>query len=201
MAYRDFKIADIEKKFGTKTHRAILFDGIKSIEPSAWLIETLLKKRKSIRPTTEKAFSEIFISPILTEIQTNNTTTVSLFSGETMNSDRAIGLSGIIDFLFVKQANAFEIHIPFLTITQAKLNQAIEKSIAQASAQMIGARIFNQKNGEPIDVIHGVVTDSKSWIFLKLENNELLVDNHKDFSTSNLPEILGIFQKIIDFYN
>ena len=201
MAYRDFKIGELEKKFGIKQRQAVLFDAVEPIQPSAWLIETLHKKRNSIRSTTEKAVSESTISAILTEVQTLNQSTLTLFSGENLNADKSAGLNGEIDFLFVHRPDVFEVLAPVINITESKFNQAIEKSIGQATAQMIGARVFNQKNKEPIEVIHGVITDSRSWIFLKLENNELLVDNHKDYSTSNLSEILGIFQKIVNFYN
>lgn len=202
MAYRDFKIADLEKKFGIITKHTTMFGkDIIPIEPSAWLLQTLEMKQRIKPNTTEKAVSESVIDPILTEVTVRNAKLITLFSGENLVADKLKGLNGEVDFLMSYRYEAFELVAPVINITEAKLNQAIEKSIGQAAAQMIGARIFNEKNGESISIIHGAITNGKSWIFLKLENNELLVDNHKDFSTSNLPEILGIFQKIIDFYN
>ena len=200
MAYRDFKLADLENKFGIVQHQVHLFDVIKPIQPTAWLIETLRKKRSGIRPTTEKAVSESTISAILTEIQELNQDKLTLFSGENLNADRAAGLNGEIDFLFVNRPDVFEILVPVINITEAKFNQAIERSIAQAAAQMIGARVFNQKNNNPIKTIFGCVTNANQWIFLKLEDNNLLVDK-SEYSPTNLPELLGAFQSIIDFYN
>ena len=49
MAYRDFKLADLEDKFGITQRQIKLFDTTEPIEPSPWLIETLRKKRKGIR--------------------------------------------------------------------------------------------------------------------------------------------------------
>ena len=66
---------------------------------------------------------------------------------------------------------------------------------------MIGARVFNANNGNLIQTIHGAVTNGKNWIFMKLEGDNLYIDTEKDYSTANLPEILGIFQIIIDSYN
>ncbi len=200
MAYRDFKLSDLENKFGIVQHQVHLFDVIKPIQPTAWLIETLRKKRSGIRPTTEKAVSESTISAILTEIQELNQDKLTLFSGENLNADRASGLNGEIDFLFVNRPDVFEILVPVINITEAKFNQAIERSIAQAAAQMIGARVFNQKNNNPIKTIFGCITNANQWIFLKLEDNNLLIDK-SEYSPTNLPELLGAFQSIIDFYN
>ena len=200
MAYRDFKLADLENKFGIVQHQVHLFDVIKPIQPTAWLIETLRKKRSGIRPTTEKAVSESTISAILTEIQELNQDKLTLFSGENLNADRAAGLNGEIDFLFVNRPDVFEILVPIINITEAKFNQAIERSISQAAAQMVGARVFNQKNNNPIKTIFGCVTNANQWIFLKLEDNNLLIDK-SEYSSNNLPELLGAFQTIIDFYN
>lgn len=200
MAYRDFKLADLENKFGIVQHQVHLFDVIKPIQPTAWLIETLRKKRSGIRPTTEKAVSESTISAILTEIQELNQDKLTLFSGENLNADRAAGLNGEIDFLFVNRPDVFEILVPVINITEAKFNQAIERSIAQAAAQMVGARVFNQKNNNPIKTIFGCVTNANQWIFLKLEDNNLLIDK-SEYSPTNLPELLGAFQSIVDFYN
>ena len=200
MAYRDFKLVDLENKFGIVQHQVHLFDVIKPIQPTAWLIETLRKKRSGIRPTTEKAVSESTISAILTEIQELNQDKLTLFSGENLNADRAAGLNGEIDFLFVNRPDVFEILVPVINITEAKFNQAIERSIAQAAAQMIGARVFNQKHNNPTKTIFGCVTNSNQWIFLKLEDNNLLIDK-SEYSPTNLPELLGAFQSIIDFYN
>ena len=200
MAYRDFKLADLENKFGIVQHQVHLFDVIKPIQPTAWLIETLRKKRSGIRPTTEKAVSESTISAILTEVQELNQDKLTLFSGENLNADRAAGLNGEIDFLFVNRPDVFEILVPVINITEAKFNQAIERSIAQAAAQMVGARVFNQKNNNPIKTIFGCVTNANQWIFLKLEDNNLLIDK-SEYSPTNLPELLGAFQSIVDFYN
>jgi hypothetical protein len=202
MAYRDFKIIDLEKKFGIKTEQvAFLPKDIKFVEPSAWLLQTLDISRSTKPNTTEKAVSESIIDPILTEITVRNVDKITLFSGENLKADVSQGLNGEVDFLFVHRSKALELTEPVINITEAKLNQPIEKSLAQAGSQMIGARLFNQKNDTDIHTIHGAVTNGKSWIFLKLEGNILYIDNHKDYSTSNLSEILGILDSIVKSYN
>ena len=202
MAYRDFKISDLEKNFGIKTKQtAFLPTKIIPVEPSSWLLQTLEIKRKAKPNTTEKAVSESIIDPILTEVTVRNADKITLFSGENLRADIGKGLNGEIDFLMVHQHEALELTEPVINITEAKLNQALEKSLAQAGSQMIGARVFNANHGVPIQTIHGAVTNGKNWIFMKLDGDTLFIDTEKDYSTANLPEILGIFQVIIDSYS
>ena len=200
MAYRNFTLADLKTKFGISQNEAALFQNITLFEASAWLSQTLERNQKKIRMTTEKAVSEAIIMPILSAIQERNEDKLTLFSGENLIADKSSGLNGEVDFLFIKQSHAYEIYAPVINVTEAKLNKAIEKSIAQAAAQMVGARVFNQKNNNPIETIFGVVTNGDKWIFLKLENNLLSIDSNR-YSTENIPELLGAFQLMIDFYN
>jgi hypothetical protein len=199
MAYRDFKLNDLNVKFGIHQREAKLFHNIKLIQPSDWLFQTLERNQKKIRMTTEKAVSEAIIMPILSAVQENNEDELTLFSGENLLADKSVGLNGEVDFLFIKQPQAYEIYAPVINVTEAKLNKAIEKSIAQAAAQMVGARVFNQKNDNPIETIFGVVTNGDKWIFLKLEKELLLIDSDR-YSSENLPELLGAFQLMADFY-
>jgi hypothetical protein len=60
--------------------------------------------------------------------------------------------------------------------------------MGQCAAQMMGARIFNQSENQPIETIFGCVT------------NEILIDAKKYF-LDNLEQILGVLQAIIDFYS
>jgi hypothetical protein len=202
MAYRDFKIIDLEKKFGIKCRQiTFLPENIQPVQPSAWLIQTLEMKRKSKPNTTEKAVSESIIDPILTEVTVNNAEKITLFSGENLKADPSKGLNGEVDFMMVHCKEALELVEPVINITEAKLNQALEKSLAQAGAQMIGARLFNKNNGQITDTIYGSVTNGRNWIFLKLEGDTLFIANEKDYATAQLPMILGIFQWIINNYS
>ena len=202
MAYRDFKISDLEKNFGIQSKRTSFLPlKINPVESSIWLSKTLELSRKIKPKTTIKAVSESIIDPILTEVTVRNADKITLFSGENLRADISKGLNGEIDFLMVRQHEALELTEPVINITEAKLNQALEKSLAQAGSQMIGARVFNANHGVPIQTIHGAVTNGKNWIFMKLDGDTLFIDTEKDYSTANLPEILGIFQIIIDSYN
>jgi hypothetical protein len=56
--------------------------------------------RLEITLSTEKARSELIISPILVEVREALREQVSLFAGEEFNVDPAAGLNGVCDFIF-----------------------------------------------------------------------------------------------------
>ena len=197
MTYRNFKLIDLQQEFGLKIERKNLFDTqqIKQNKPSAWLTETLQRSTK-MAISTEKALSEYIISPILSEVEMNNKDRISLFSGEVLNADRSRKLNGEVDFIFVQVANAIEIQAPLLCITEAKLHEGLERAIPQAAAQMIGAQVFNQKHQQQLPIIYGAITSGRTWLFLQLSQQTLLVDTDI-YYLDNLPTILGIFQHLL----
>jgi hypothetical protein len=62
---------------------------------------------------------------------------------------------------------------------------------------MYAARLFNNNQKKPIDVIYGSVTTGYQWQFLKLEGQTVLQDI-SIFSINELPKILGILQFIVE---
>ena len=200
MAYRDFKMSDLTSKFGIHQQlTSVLFDHDKivKVEPSAYL-KMAMQRAELFELSTEKAISERLVSPILAELKERNPKDIKLFSGEIINADVKRGLNGEIDFILSHRPESLDPRSPILCITEAKIGK-IQKYIPQATAQMIGARVFNAKNGEPYETIHGAVTDGKVWRFLKLEGNQLLTDD-KDVFINELSLLLGILQEIVDFY-
>jgi hypothetical protein len=198
MAYRDFKLSDLKIKFNLTQRSEKLFSVVPNIEPSETLLLIIERSRK-MRITTEKAVSEAIIMPVLSEIQIRNEDKLTLFSGENLLADKSLGLNGEVDFLIIREPQSYEVIAPIINVTEAKFNRAIENSIAQAAAQMMGARVFNQKHNCPYVTIYGCITNGSDWLFLKLEDNVLLVDTDK-YVTRNLSELLGVLQNIIDFY-
>ncbi|MDZ7880947.1 MAG: hypothetical protein U5L45_24945 [Saprospiraceae bacterium] len=198
MAYRDFKIETLEEKFGIIEIGTQIFDAkkIKRIAPSPKLIMDL-EDASIITLSTEKAVSERLVAPILAEIGKRNDF-IQIFSGEIIVGDKKQGLNGEIDFIFSRIPWTLKPKNPLLCVTESKLG-LVDKGVGQAAAQMLGVRFFNQKHGYKDIPIHGVVTDGKSWRFLKLENSHLFVDK-TDYSTTDLPLVLGVLQEIIDFY-
>ena len=107
-------------------------------------------------------------------------------------------INGQIDFIFAKTPITTKPNTPIFCVTESKIGRVIE-AFPQAIAQMLGVREFNKSHDKDIVTIHAIVTDGKTWRILKLLNQNALVDQ-TDYSTDNLPILLGVFQEIIDFY-
>ncbi len=198
MAYRDFKEKDLKEKFNIRQKIQPVFNGIvPPISPSQRLLDAL-SDAKLITLSTEKAISERIVAPVLAEMKRRNPHIIQIFSGEIINADRSIGLNGEIDFIITRATDTIEPQAPILSVTEAKIGK-IEKAIPQAASQMLGARVFNQANNESLDVIHGLITDGTSWLFLRLEGTTLTI-NDTLYYTNTLPDLIGGLQMIIDFY-
>jgi hypothetical protein len=197
MAYSSFTKSDLTKKFGVKIKDATLFDSkiIKHIEPSSWLLETLTRLQK-IGFATEKERSERLVTPVLAELHQNNKWSFKIYSGQLMNADDNAGLNGECDFLLAYGDVSDILETPIFTITQAK-KQDIGLGIIQCSAQLIGARIFNEKEGFDSPLLFGCSTTGVEWRFIRYENNTILWDQII-YTLRNLPELLGVLQHIID---
>jgi len=80
-------------------------------------------------------------------------------------------------------------------MTEAEKND-LEKGIIQASAQVIGAKNFNEQKAKDIEVIYGCTTTATEWRFLKLVNQKIILDK-KNYFVTELLELLGILQFIV----
>ena len=199
MAYRDFTLKDLDKKFGIINQLVPLFDlsKIEKITPSEWL-NLSLTLGQQMRPTTEKAKSEVIVTPILLDLKNRNNNFFNIFSGNILKVDKERGLNGECDFILSVNTKSYIIDTPIISLVEAK-NDVLSLGIGQCAAQMYAAKLQNEDDGKPLDVIYGCVTTARDWQFMKLENNQLLIDE-KVYFIENLETILGIFQHIIDYY-
>jgi hypothetical protein len=196
MAYGDFTLKTIQEKFGVKNRIERLFDKFEPLEPSSWLKKSLeMASKMPIR--TEKAKSEAIVMPILLELRERNNDYFTVYSGENLNADSANGLNGECDFILTKDTRSFDINIPIIQVVEAKKND-VEFGVPQCAAQMIGARVFNERYNTPLEYIYGCVTTGNDWLFLKL-NKDLTIDSRM-YNINELGEILAVFQTIIDYY-
>jgi hypothetical protein len=193
-SYSQFKYQDIATLGLTLKQRDFIKD-IKSIEASDFLKMTLEINTKRIQ-NTEKAKSEFIIAPILYEIARVNADCVSFFSGYNMDVNKELGLKGFCDFLYTKVPESSFISAPIFCIAEAK-NDNLEKGVPQCSAEMYAARLFNERDGNPIDVIYGCVTTGYQWQFLKLERQVVYQDT-TIYTLSDITKILGILDFIVN---
>ena len=197
MAYSDFSLKDLNNKFKIENKVTNLFSAIKPFKISNALKEDLsLAEVLPVR--SEKAKSELIVMPILIELMKHNEQFFTIYSGDTLNANKEVGLAGECDFILAQNTGTFEISTPIITIVEAKKND-LEIGIPQCAAQMIGARFYNKASGNNLDKIYGCVTTADDWVFMKLEGNIIFIDTKK-YYLGKIEELLGVFQVIIDFY-
>lgn len=198
MGYDNFKkIRQIKAKFGTPFLSVELFQeaDITPIQPSEWLTISL-KRAYSSPPTNEKSKSERLVSPILLEVLDKYQDQIAFFSGEEVNISAKDNLAGPCDFFFALTPPSPLLEAPIITIAEAK-DEDLDWGTAQCSAQLYAANLFNQQEGKNIPVLYGCATTGTEWIFIKYENNIFHIDKK---SITNLPEVLGTLDWIIQFF-
>lgn len=192
MAYSDFRLDEVIEKFSLDLEEATgLFAEIPEYEPSDYLKQTLAQNLDlAVAINTEKARSEMIISPILLELMHHRRDHLSFFSGVDFSVDQSQGLTGICDFLISKSPEQLFVRAPVVTIVEAK-NENLKSGFGQCLAEMLAAQFFNQRKGNQIPVIYGVVTIGTIWRFLQLTEKTVQVDL-SEYYIQNLNRILGI---------
>lgn len=198
MAYSDFTLRKLANKFDLKQVKANLFpEPLRRIEPSI-ILKTEMEEAKKFPLYSEKAKSEAIIFPVLKEVSRINYHLLTVFSGFSFDVDTQKELNGICDYILSTTPDSVEVNAPVFCLVEAK-NRTIEEGFGQCAAEMYAARIFNEEAGKPTNIMYGCVTNSTDWIFIKLENNVITID-YQLYGILDLPELLGAFQQIIDFY-
>ncbi len=195
-SYSDFTLEYLQEHLGISNAKKALRLLNHGVEPTDWLINTL--EKGNLAPiNTEKARSELLITPILLEMLSRNPHSFYYFSGNTFDVDPERFLKGRCDFLLTKK-QTLNISAPIMAVFEAK-DDNVDNWYGQCGAEMYAARLFNEQKNEPFRIIHGAVTDGYEWVFLRLEESMLLVDSER-YYLRNLAELLGVFQTVIDFY-
>ena len=199
MAYSDFTLSDLQTQFGIRNQVVDLFDdsSIQPLKLSDFLIQQL-QEAEELPIKSEKARSELIISPILLELRRINNKFFTIYSGDVLVADRTRGLVGECDFILAKETGSFSINMPIITIVEAK-KQDIELGINQCAAQLYGAKIFNEKSETILPKIYGCVTTADNWKFMSVENNLIIIDN-TTYYKSEIGKVLSIFQEMINYY-
>lgn len=162
---------------------------------SAWLQQTLdFNLRRPIG--TEKAKSELIVTPILNELVVRNDEKITFFSGYNFDVDKKKGLKGHVDFLLSHEAQLPYIEAPTFCIVEAK-NDNLDIGIPQCIAEMYAAQIFNQRRGKHQEVIYGTVTSGMAWKFMKLTGTQVVLDT-ETYYLNQLSRLIGILQIIVD---
>ncbi len=198
-SYSDFSLNDLKTLFEVENRQCALnlTSDTKKITPSSWLKESIQKSSKIIL-NSEKAKSEWLIVPILTELHESNLEKFNIFSGNSFDVLPEKFLKGRCDYLLNK-GQSVNITAPIIGIFEAK-DDSLEKWYGQCGSEMVAAQLFNQQHDEPYKIIYGAVTNGYEWIFLRLEEKLLLIDNQR-YYLQDLPQLLTALQTIVEFYD
>ena len=144
----------------------------------------------AILQATEKARSEFIIAPIFAELRQQAEQKISIFSGWELNIDAEKGLTGRCDFLVSRSPYQADMEAPIVVAVEAK-QQDFDRGTTQCLAEMVGARIFNEREGNSPTEIYGTVTTGDAWRFLVLRENQGLIEPNL-FSLKEISRIFGI---------
>ncbi len=197
MPYIKFTLKELKKDFNLTLAESVgQFNNLPQLAPSK-ILQDLLKYYVPLGLAigSEKAKSEFIIAPILAEIKQRATNKISLFSGVEFNVDLERGLNGFCDFIMSRSPEQLLIEAPVVTLVEAK-NDNLKSGLAQCIAEMIGAQIFNRREGNEIPIIYGAVTNGTNWQFLALESQTVAIDLD-EYSIKNLPQVLGILTSFV----
>jgi hypothetical protein len=191
MAYSDFSLKKASQSFHLTIERGVFLQEIPPIEPSLYLAEYLKRSIPlGITMNTEKARSELIITPILLELQQILVTEVSFYSGYDFTVDESLGLSGVCDYLISRSPKQILVDAPVVVVVEAKKDD-FTAGLGQCVAEMVAAQLFNQQRNHPIATIYGTVTTGSLWRFLKLEERLVIIES-VEYSVPPVEQVLGI---------
>mgnify|MGYP003373623310 FL=1 len=195
MPYSSFTVSQVEETFNVSFQQGKIFDVIEKISISERLNYSL-QDAKLFYLDNEKIKSEAVLFPVMAELMRRNSEYISIFSGKRLDVEPNTNLVGECDFLITAIPHLVRVKAPIIFVIEAKSDN-IDYGLAQCSAQMLGTRKFNELEKEFVNPIYGCITTADAWQFMKLEKNIITVHNEK-YYLNDLPEILGIFQYIIN---
>jgi hypothetical protein len=197
MSYSDFTLDKVRKNFNLIiSDKVDIFASIPEVECPHVLTEILRENLPlALASNTEKSRSEMIIAPILISVRKYLKNQISLFSGIEFTVDSEKGLNGNCDFIISRSPELLIVNAPVVTIVEAK-KENINAGLGQCVAEMIAARMFNEREGNNIQTIYGTVTTGTNWKFLKLIDQVVEIDL-SEYYINNIGKILGILSSIV----
>ncbi|BAU13172.1 hypothetical protein LEP3755_37100 [Leptolyngbya sp. NIES-3755] len=192
MAYSDFSLRKVKQDFNlTLIEGGSFLPEIESIAPSNLLQDQLAEGLPVALATgSEKARSELIISPVLMEVRRRLDRQISLFSGEDFTVAPELGLAGTCDFLLSRSPEQMFIEAPAVIIVEAK-KADLKSGMGQCLAEMIAAQKFNAENDNPLQTVYGCVTNGGAWKFMQLKEQTATFDL-MEYPIPPVDQVLGM---------
>ncbi len=197
MSYSDFTLDRVRKTFGlTIADKVDIFAFVHEVECPPLLAEVLRENVPlALASNTEKSRSEMIIAPILIAVRKYLNNEISFFSGIDFTVDSAQGLNGNCDFIISRSPELLILNAPVVTIVEPK-KENINAGLGQCVAEMLAAKLFNEREGNNIQAIYGTVTTGTNWKFLKLIGQVIEIDL-SEYYINDIGKIIGILSNIL----
>ena len=193
LAYTDFTLEGAEARLGLTAKLGDLFPGLRPLSPPAWLDQSLDRGRATAALVSEKARSEFIVAPVLLACRELVTGELAIYSGQRLDVDPDRGLVGECDYILAMTAPVPRLRAPLVTVLEAKRGD-IEPGLGQCAAQMVAARVFNERAGAATPgPVYGVVTTGEAWQFLRLDRADLTLHSARLY-VDNLGGVLAALQ-------
>jgi len=192
MSYSDFRLPDVLAHFSLVSREAPgLFADHPPVRASPHLVEALrVGEPLASAVCNEKVRSELLVAPVLLELKRQRPGAIGLFSGVELSADPGAGLIGTCDFILSLTPEQYFVKAPIVTLVEAK-KEDLSPGMGQCVAEMMGARIFNEKAKNAVETVYGVVTSGLAWRFMGLSGSMLTIDM-KDYPIDEIDRVLGI---------
>ncbi|CAK0769144.1 conserved hypothetical protein [Gammaproteobacteria bacterium] len=198
MAYSDFTLKKVKEEFGINVveNRGV-FSHLKGAEVSD-ILQTILGYNVPLAMAigTEKARSEMIVVNVLIEVKKILDEEISIFSGVNFDVDKERSLNGFCDFIISKSQEQFYINAPVIAIVESK-DDKTTSGLGQCIAEMYASTIFNEKEGQQLSAIYGVITTGSNWRFLKYKDKTAFIDLD-EYPIENVGRIIGILLQMIN---
>jgi len=197
VSYSDFTLDRVRKTFSLTIYDKIdIFASVHKVECPPLLAEILRENVPlALASNTEKSRSEMIIAPVLIAVRKYLNNQISLFSGIDFTVDSAQGLNGNCDFIISRSPELLILNAPVVTIVEAK-KENINAGLGQCVAEMLAAKLFNEREGNNIQTIYGTVTTGTNWKFLKLIGQVIEIDLG-EYYINDIDKIIGILSNIL----
>jgi hypothetical protein len=160
--------------------------------PASEMLKTMLAKQIpfALAQGSEKARSEYIIAPVFFELREQAEQKISIFSGIRFDVDRKRKLEGWCDFLVSRSPYQSALEAPVLVAVEAK-REDFEQGTNQCVAEMIAARIYNERRSVVTRYVYGCVTTGDVWRFLVLRGQQAIIETTTFDIRDDLERILG----------
>ena len=150
MAYNDFSLEKVRDQFGVELLESSFCTNVSPAAPSSLLVEILAEWLPlAQRARSEKAKSELLVSPVLTEVRKQLRGTIELFSGQEFTVDREQGLNGFCDFLISRSPAQFTIEAPVIVLVEAKKGDLKVPILSQKNCRNSSSKMPHEPSKAP----------------------------------------------------